>query len=227
MKSRRELNFIASYNWISYPLYIIGKSLHRNRKRIKRGVITLSAIIIGVTLSNLVKPVTEVVIASYTNAVELKRAEILNTAREAWEREQEFVRQQREKVRRAAYDKKHKEMLEKERIQKVEEEIKENFGIGDYIIVTWWGTDYGTGPDAPEYASKTGQISKIDGEYIYGTWGDNCGLKWESEHWEICSKKEYLDARANEQKKRDRMNNKNKKKFKSWGLYPGTTNHLN
>lgn len=126
---------------------------------------------------------------------------------------------------RARQEKAHQEYIAKYNAEleakKMAEKVKalnENFARGDWIIITWWRNP-SPSPTAPEGTSCTGQIKKIVGDKVYGTWGDNA-LIYEEEVWHRCSKREYLDARQREQKKKDKA--KTKKEFVSWGMHPST-----
>lgn len=126
---------------------------------------------------------------------------------------------------RARQDKAHQEYIAKYNAEleakKMAEKVKalnENFTRGDWIIITWWRNP-SPSPTAPEGTSCTGQIQKIVGDKIYGTWGNNA-LTYEEEIWHRCSKREYLETRQKEQSKRDKA--KIKKEFVSWGMHPST-----
>lgn len=93
-------------------------------------------------------------------------------------------------------------------------ELNANFQIGDWIKITWWG-DIKWGAVAPDDASCTGQIKSISGDKIKGTWGDY-ELQYRKAYFQRISKKEYLELREKEQKRRDRKNAK--PKYKTWGI---------
>ena len=132
---------------------------------------------------------------------------------------QEAIASTKEKERVASekYLKEQQEEYELKRYNKKVEELNANFTKGDWVIITWWRNPETT-YIAPKGTSRTGQINKIEGDKVYGTWGDNA-LTYGEEVWHRCSQKEYLEARKKEQKEKDRKNAP-KKKFVSWGLHP-------
>lgn len=98
-------------------------------------------------------------------------------------------------------------------------ELNANFQIGDWIKITWWG-DLENGPDAPTDASCTGQIKRITGDTISGSWGDY-KLQYKKAYWQRIKKSEYLELREKEQRRRDRQNRK--KNYGLWGVrMPGS-----
>lgn len=169
----------------------------------------LAAVVMAIILTAcIVRPIT----SAYANITK-KLDATDNLIAEAIERDR--VRQ--EKAHQEYIAKYNAELEAKKMVEKVEA-LNKNFTRGDWIIITWWRNP-SPSPTAPEGTSCTGQIKKIVGDKVYGTWGDNA-LTYEEEVWHRCSKGEYLEARQKEQKKRDKA--KIKKEFVSWGIHPST-----
>lgn len=126
-----------------------------------------------------------------------------------------------DRIKQAEIEKKYKEEREKEyqakKLAYRVEELNEKFVRGDWVIITWW-MHPSPSPEAPVGTSRTGQIKKIVGDKVYGTWGDNA-LTYSEDVWHRCSQQEYLEARKKEQLEKDKKEKK-KKKFVSWGLHP-------
>lgn len=92
------------------------------------------------------------------------------------------------------------------------EQIK-NYHIGDWIKITWWGSNkYGHIP--PEECSATGQIQNIKGNEFRGTWGDFT-LYFPQCAFQVISNKEYLEIRDKELTHREYLK-KQKKKKERW-----------
>lgn len=213
----RKRHWWNDYNFYA-PLIWFRDWLITKKKIIKKIIIKASGIAMGLWIASVMPYTINEIVANYQSEQELKKMLAIKIQQEAMLKEQRYL----EAIQKAEQDKKHNEELKKleeqKRLQEIEDEIKESFGVGDYVIITWWHKDL-NGPIPPEGNSGTGQISKIKGEYVYGTWGEEA-LLYGSDHWGVCSKKDYFDYRAKEQKVRDRKNNKSK--HKSWGLHPQT-----
>ena len=211
------------YQWnYSAPLYWICDWFKKQRKKISRLFMKTSAILVGIWLSMAAPAAIEETYAEFESHKAMVEKENRRIAEEAKAKEQAYIKYLNDIEIRKKHNEEERQK-EQARIEKeIEDEIKNEYGLYSWIEITWWGDkSHTTGPDAPGSNSRTGQILKIQGRYIYGSWGDEV-LNYEYDHFGLISKKEYLDIRQKEQKKKDRENAKKSKKFKSWGLYPGT-----
>ena len=180
------------------------------------------AIIIGIWLSGAVPIAINNIYADFTSHQQMQKRIKEQIEKEAREKEIVYLKRIQEVEEEKKRNEAKRQEEEKRKMQEVEDEIKSEYGLYSWIEITWWGDkSHSTGPDAPATSSRVGQIKKIKGKYIYGSWGDDV-LNHELDHFHLISHKEYINIRAREQLKRDRETAKVNKKFKSWGLYPGT-----
>ena len=211
------------FQWnYSAPLYWFRDWLKKNHKKIYKLLFKGCAIFMGIWLSSALPMVINDVYADFTNHQLMQKRQKEQLEREAIERELAYIKHLREVENEKKRNEKLRQEEEERQKQEIEEEIKSKYGLYSWIEITWWGDKiHITGPDAPRNCSRTGQIKKIDGKYLYGTWGKD-PLTYKSDVFHLISKKEYLEIRKKEQLARDREEVKKHKKFKSWGLYPGT-----
>ena len=212
------------YQWnYSAPIYWLKDWLKKNHKRLYRFIFKGCAILLGIWLSYAAPMVINDVYADFINHQILLQKQKMQIEKEARDREIAYLKRMKEIEDRKIKNAELKREEEERQKQEIEDEIKSEYGLYSWIEITWWGDrSHTTGPNAPKSESRTGQILKIQGKYIYGSWGDEV-LNYEHDHFRLISKKEYLEIRKKEQLKKDRENAKKNKKFKSWGLYPGTT----
>lgn len=214
-------SWFYQWNYLA-PLYWFRDWLKKNHKKIYKLFFKGCAIFMGVWLAGSVPIVINQVYADFTNHQLILKKQKEQIEREAVEREIAYLKHLQDVENEKKRNEKLRQEEEKRRKQEIEDEIKSEYGLYSWIEITWWGdSSHTTGPQAPLTQSRTGQIRKIDGKYISGTWGDEV-LNYESDHFHCISKKEYLEIRKKEQLARDRAEAKKHKKFKSWGLYPGT-----
>ena len=223
MYKHRKLHWWETIYWDAIPKMIL-YWLQDHPKAIRKFTKYFTAIVLVVFLAGTAPGVIHDTIASYADEIELRRNEKIRMEQEAKERELRYLEQvKQEEIRRredAEYRKKKEEAEKQEKLELLKQEMKEN-GIvkGSWIQITWWNGK--TGPDAPDGNSSTGQITKIVDDQIYGTWGEQV-IVYDYDIFHTISKKQYLELRQDEQARRDRAERKKNKKFKSWGLYPGT-----
>ena len=210
------------YNWLFW-LFALDNWLKKNDKKIKKFLEKIFVILLGIYLANALPTTIQETIANYENQKHIKEIQIQENIRLAKIRKEELERQKQEDLKNKELQKQLKLEEEQNRIKEIESEIKSQYQIGDFIIITWWNDNL-QGPEPPQSCSSSGQIKKIQGEYIYGTWSygeKEISLKYNSDVWHKCKRQEYLDVRRTEEKQKAKK--EKKKVYKTWGLYPGTT----
>ena len=209
------------FQWnYSAPLYWFRDWLKKNHKKIYRLLFKGCAIFMGIWLSNALPMVINDVYADFTNHQLMQKRQKEQLEREAVEREIAYRKHLQEVENEKKRNEKLRQEEEERQKQEIEDEIKSEYGLYSWIEITWW-RDIANGPNPPPMNSRAGQIKKVDGDKIYGTCGNEV-LIYDKDCFHLISHKEYLDIRKKEQLKKDRAAAKKNKKFKSWGLYPGT-----
>lgn len=223
MRANRKNRNSWFYQWnYDAPIYWFKDWLKRHHKKIYKIFFKTLAILIGIWLSKAVPTAINDIYADFTNHQIMIKKQKAQIEKEARDRELAYVKHLEEVEKQKKFNEEIRQLEEKRKKQEIEDEIKSEYGLYSWIDITWWwGETHRTGPSAPRTCSRVGQIRKIDGDLIYGTWGDEV-LIYQVDHFHTISKKEYLDIRKKEQIQRDREEQKKNKKFKSWGLYPGT-----
>ena len=221
MRMNRKIRKSWFYQWnYEAPLYWFKDWLKKNYKKLYKILFRSCAILIGIWLSGAIPNVINEVYADFTSYQIMIKKQKEQIIKEAQEREAAYLLKLQREEEEKKYNEKLKREEEERQKQEVQDEIITKYGLFSWIEITWW-RDIANGPNPPPMNSRAGQIKKVDGDRIYGTWGNEV-LIYDKDCFHLISHKEYLDIRKNEQLKKDRAEAKKNKKFKSWGLYPGT-----
>ena len=207
----KKENWFRQWNY-DYPIKVVKLWGKENKKQIKKIGNIICWLIIFLFVIIFCNYKIKQVVASYTTYANEKQE------REDYLATQQFMRELilREQERKNQLDKEYQEKQRIERLvktwQREKEELDANYQVGNYIYITDLN-------DSKQLDSKVGQIRKIVGLTLYGTWGE-CITYNHSIIYNI-SYREYKEERDKELKVR--LKSQQKKKFTSWGLHPSTS----
>lgn len=199
----RRDSILRQFNY-DYPIRVFKNWKKENKKAIHKWVNIISFIILVIMIILFCNHHIKKVFASYVSYATEKQE------REAYLEGQQMMRELALK-NKLAKEQTDKELQEKKRIDRIvkewqikKQELDEHYQVGNYIMICY---------TQAKLLSRVGQIRKIVGLTIYGTWGDS--IEYDKSKIKNLSWKEYREEREKENNQRIKANKK--KKFVSWG----------
>lgn len=199
-------SFFRQFNYDA-PVKLFMIWSKKNKKAIKKWINIISFILLVIFGLLFCNYKIREAIASYT-AYATEKAE-----REAYLEGQQMMRElalankRKKDELNAAVQEKNRIDRENKRLERLKEELDQNYAIGNPIYITQIN-------DSERLDSNVGKITKIQGLKLYGTWGEP--INYDKSKIRNISAKEMKETREAENKKRINENQK-KKKFVSWG----------
>lgn len=166
-------------------------------------------------------------IAGFKNHIELEKALKEKDYLEKEKYLEQWEENKRQEQIKLIENEELKKKLEEERIIKeisdTKEEMKDKgLVVGSYIKITWWWEDTNHEGPISKNNSQVGQIKKVVGTCLYGTWGDTIIDCYQgSSVFTLISYKDYKEIKEKEERAKNKTT---KKQFKSWGTIELTEN---